>query len=301
MIAYLKKIRRLWFWWKYLRRNKYRNDTWYFILKYGIGDAYMVSALLPEFIKQNPKVVLIFENKNQLFIPGLFVKDADVRLVTELPYELIAEFGSFRKGIPVVLHPIHLFDGKLLSVIGLKGATLMDVYKIILGLDFDVKPALPRFGDVQDDTVDQLFIRYALAKNRTVLLCPQANSIGLLDHSFWIRLAEKIQGIGLTPVFMNVKENVKGFQSVGFPLSDSKAFCDQAGYVVSLRSGFCDLIATSSAKKIILYPNIRFHSARLIESTRLIDLELAEQTGLLEIEIDEEDVVMNKVMDFING
>lgn len=303
MIAHLKKIRRFSFWWKYLRENKYQDDTWYFILKYGIGDAYMVSALLPEFIKLNNKVVLLFENKNQVFIPQLFLDNQEVRLVSQPPYELIREFGSFRKGVPIVLHPLHLFNGKLMSVIGLNGSTLMDVYRIILGVDLDVRPQAPHFPAVKDDMIDQLFIQYTLAKGRTVLLCPQANSIGLLDHAFWITLAEKIQRMGLTPVFLNVKANLKGFQSISFSLIYSKEFCDQAGYVVSLRSGFCDLIATSSAKKVILYPNIRFHAARLIESTRLVDLGLSEQEGLLEIEIeiDDEEVVMNKVMDYIDG
>lgn len=290
-------------WKRLLRKQKFRKDTWYFILSYGIGDAYIVSALMIEFIKLNGPTILIFDKPNQNFIPNLFgIKFTDFEYIS-IPNYLLEEFGSFKRGQPINLHPLKIYDAKFVSLVGLNGTTLADVYKVLLGLNVTCLLQKPVFPDFKDDFVENLFVENNLEVGKTVILCPQATSIALLNSNFWIDLADKINEFKFKVVLMNSPQICSSYRTINFPLNYSKYICDKAGYMISLRSGFCDLIATSSSKKIILYPDTEYYSGKLIDSTSLYKMGLSSKENLLEIVINKENQnheMIQTILNFIN-
>lgn len=267
--------------WKLYVKQRFVADRWYFISNYGIGDLYLLSSLLPALVSQGRKVSVIIEKENRSFIPALFSKEIEVIIDSAIRYNLIREFGQFKAGNPILLHPIDLLGSGLVQIIGCNGMTLIDSYKILLNLPIEVIPTSPSFESRRSNEVVKMFAQNRLVAGKTVLLCTQANSIGILDENVWLKLAFFLKQRGFTPIFLNT--SIGEFSMVEFPLIESKEFCDYAGYVISLRSGFCDLIASSSAKKIILYPDEQWQAGPMIDGAGLCAMKLCDKTDTLEL------------------
>ncbi|SOD18636.1 hypothetical protein [Pedobacter xixiisoli] len=288
MISLLKKIRRYLIWRQYLLRGNFNKDKWYFVLSYGIGDAYIVSAIISEFTKKQGDVVLVFTKPNQEFIGRLFDKKIETRILKNYNKGLSNEFGKFKKGQPINLHPNDLYGGKFETILGFKDINLVDVYKILLGININAPLSKPVFARIKSNIVKDYFVKSNLTIGKTVLLCPNANSISTLDPIFWLILADKLAKNGFTPTFMNSRDKNQLYPTIEFPLQHSMDVCNEANYVVSLRSGFTDLIATSTAKKIILYPDTMGHSGKLIDACSLIKMGLASPTNTFELVLDKD-------------
>jgi len=289
MVRAIKKFNRYLTWRKYLK--KYDQDKWYFILKYGLGDAYLVCTLLKKFAEINGDFILIFEKKNQINIPNFFFKKNLSYYDNKLPYGLIKEFGKQIKGVPIILHPIDLND-QISQLIGYKKITLLDIYKILLNIDLNTKP---------DNKLLPNKVVNISTYNNKVLLCPQANSVATLDIKFWIKLAELIKRTGYIPIFLRT-ENLQSYESIDFPIEDTISICNNFHGIVSLRSGFCDLISTCETKKIIIYPHVQWRSGKLIDSTSLSLMGLClDDNKLLEIELHENQTesVHEEILNFI--
>ena len=276
-------------WKKHIR--KYDKSKWYFILKYGIGDAYLVCCLLNHYRIKNEDFVLIFEKENQANIPKLFFEEEISYVDKDIPYLLINEFGKQVKGIPIILHPYHL-NPQIAEFIGYNNVTLIDIYKLLLKIDLNYKPdnKLLPFKNIHSES----------SKNK-ILLCPEANSIETISLEFWLSLANRIKEKGYLPVFMRT-ENVADYEIIDFEIQDAISIGNSFYGIISLRSGFCDLISTCSAKKIIIYPDIKWYSGKLIDGTSLINMDLCvNDNNLLEIVLSANNVekVHDEILKFI--
>lgn len=280
---YKNKVFRLLSWLKHLRVSGFRRDTWYFIFDHGIGDTYIACSLLPYLIEQGDKVSVFIKSKNQHFIPGLFSDKIQVLSELNIEEDLSNEFALPGKGHPLHLHPYTMFSSHLVKLLGYRSISLTDTYKLLLGLDMHVRPKKPVFTASAKQEAKDLFQHYELLESKTVIICPRANSVVELSDSVWRDLADVIVAIGLKPVFMNSNIGNANYQCVEFPLSCAVEFCNLAGYVVSLRSGFCDLIATSTSRRVIIYPDEVWYGGKLIVGCGLVNSELSDGSNLLEI------------------
>ncbi|WP_157886809.1 hypothetical protein [Hymenobacter sp. PAMC 26628] len=227
--------------------------------------------------------------KNHAFIPHLFSDKIKIISNLKIPKQLLNEFGRYGKGTPIALHPLDVKDVSLVNLIGYNGITLIDVYKIMLNLEPQYLPFSPDFRKSYIDEVKNILRDINLLGEDVVLLCPQANSIDVLEDAFWIDIAEKIELEGFSPLFMNDNLKDERFQMVSFPLEYANDFCNLVGKVVSLRSGFCDLISKSDSLKIILYPDRQWYSGALIEGASLREMHLTEH-NLLELSLKDENI-----------
>jgi hypothetical protein len=304
MIEALKKIFRLSQWLHH--KSNYQSDKWYFILNYGIGDTYLVCSLIDVFSKGCKKVELILTNANHEFIPTLFNLTYSKKNISNLPINLINEFSTFKQGCPIILNPTDLNQGILLSILGYKHVTLIDLYKVLLNLDLSTIPSKPFLNNIANIKTDIVrAIEEINHKEKTIILCPIANSIELIDDNYWILLAKKVKSAGYTPLLMGYQ--IDGIQTINFPLSESKFICENATCIISLRSGFCELISSYYVKKVILYPHIKWFQGYLIESTSLQSMGLVEDNKrLLELEINktydevDADKLVNDIIKFID-
>lgn len=293
----IKKVYRFFRWHYFLVSNRYEHNKHYYVLKYGIGDTYLVSTLLHCLRKDGKKIVLIIEKSNQQFIPAMFDDSVCVKQVTNIPYELVAEFGHNSSGQPIVLHPDWIKDVSLVNLLGYRGFTLLDLYKLLLDLDFGKRPAVPRYNSIVSATIsNQLSVHENL-----ILLCPQANSIATVGSDFWLELAEFLYCKGFSPIFMNYSYSEK-FDSISFPLDESIAVCNSIKGVISLRSGFCDLISGCQTAKVVLYPKIKWYSGSLMQGSSLKAMGIS-NGPLLELEmldLDSNLILFNQIEIFLN-
>ena len=117
--------------------------------------------------------------------------------------------------------------------------------------------ALPVF-DNDSAKVQALLKQIGGKPNKTVLIAPYATTSVLIPppDDFWTTIVSTLQERGYT-VVTNCSEKevpLKGTSSILIPYAHIVPFLDTAGYFIGVRSGLCDIISTTKAKKIILHP-----------------------------------------------
>ena len=84
--------------------------------------------------------------------------------------------------------------------------------------------------------------------------------MGGLPQWVWEKLAIKLNDKGyvvLTNCADKKEEPIKGTKGIFIPYKDLKCFLECSGFLVAMRSGFCEVVSSIKCRKIILYaPNI---------------------------------------------
>lgn len=103
--------------------------------------------------------------------------------------------------------------------------------------------------------------------HRTVLLSPYEQTVSILGEKrlpieFWERLAMTLSKMGYK-VLTNCsgasdEPLIKGTQGCFPKFEGIHSFVESCGFFVGIRSGLADIIATTKAKKIVLYPSMSF-------------------------------------------
>lgn len=172
---------------------------------------------------------------------------------------------------------------------GYKG---MDFYKMFQQLVFHFEGS-ERFMNQENLPTEEEVLRYVdeygLEKGRSVILAPYANTISKVSLAMWQEIAESYQEKGYKVYTNGFGENeppIEGTKQMSAPFSVMKSLVEYAGVFVGLRSGLCDIIASSNAKKTIFYPpGILFGSCSTYEYFSLEKMGLSKNVEEIEIEL----------------
>jgi hypothetical protein len=151
-----------------------------------------------------------------------------------------------------------LMDMSALSpLLGYKGMNILDVYLLAMNLPEGITPETPEF-DRDPEKIDALFAQTGAVPGKTVLIAPYATtSVGNPPPpEFWRRVVDALNARGYS-VLTNCAGNERPLpdtQPLLIPYALSAPFLDAAGGFIGIRSGLCDIISTTMAKKIILHP-----------------------------------------------
>lgn len=155
-------------------------------------------------------------------------------------------------------HPMEYFyDAYLGYLRNYRGLNFFKMMSLAVFNHNGVYPSsLPKF-EANIEKIRNLNKKYHLIPGKTVLLAPYANSLNMLPMEFWIKLAKKLNNLGYrvcTNSFGKDEPIIEGTCGLALEYNDLIAFLEQAGAVISLRSGLSDCISSAKCKKIILYP-----------------------------------------------
>ncbi len=78
--------------------------------------------------------------------------------------------------------------------------------KNVFEIPLDTPLMTPIIAAVTDENISNLYQKYILNKERTIILCPYANSLQNLDINFWIFLVRILRDKNYI-VYTNVAEN----------------------------------------------------------------------------------------------
>lgn len=137
-------------------------------------------------------------------------------------------------------------------------------FRFILNVPEDFPLALPCVSEEQRQRAKQLFNSCNLVEGRTVILAPYSNSAKFYsDRNIHIfeKVASKLAEKGYivcTNVDQRNPKPIKDTVAVSPPLDLLTLFADLAGYVITFRSGFADIVSGSRAKLFVLYPHFRY-------------------------------------------
>jgi hypothetical protein len=233
---------------------KIEKDEWYFICPFGLGDTYFVCALASELLRQKGGIAVnVLVRDSQEDIPALFPMIKKIYPYNKKYNGRLLGHNDLRTGKLFWGHP--LVRRELVRNIG-SAYDLLGAYKVLFELRPDSTLDRPVVPAAASASARARFDGYSLSPGRTVILCPEANSVKKLDPLFWKLLADELKKNGWTVCTNAIKDadTVPGTTLVQFPLIEALPMAELAGWVISLRSGFCDLVSSSRARLSIVYP-----------------------------------------------
>lgn len=234
-----------------------------FICPYtGTGDIYLIGTFWKRYIEKNhienyvflvlnkacEKVAMLFEIKNV----EVFKKKLESTYLIQ--YYMLCPDKVNVKILNDSWAQIHTNPLEWLR--GCKGLEFTGLFrKFVFDLPDNEQPEHPVFKDVSQE-LDVLFREHHLETGNTVVLSPYSNTLEDLPRKFWVDLVKKLKQMGFkvcTNSSGDTEPAVEGTVPVFFPLNIAPQWIEKAGYFVGVRSGFCDIVSGTKAKKIILY------------------------------------------------
>lgn len=252
----------------------------------GTGDIYLIGTFWDEYVKYNnisdyvflvtsgacKKVAMIFDIKNLICLPH---EHDSVDLISY--YNLCPPKVNLK-----LLNDawVQLYDNPTMWFRGYKDLHFTKLFrKWVFELPEGSIPRHPEFKDVSSE-LERIFEENKLVAGKTIVLSPYSNTLSDLPDSFWEGLCRKLldEGYIVCTNSSGPKEPVvPGSIGVFFPLNIAPQFMSRAGGFIGVRSGFCDIISGSGAKKVILYDEKnRFFNASAFDYFNLKDMELCD-------------------------
>lgn len=254
-------------------RLKSDNDETILVYDYtGLGDVFIFCGLL----KGNEDKV--FDGNFRLVVIGNACKRVaqmfnltNVCALSENDSIALMHFAKFSGGkyhiLSITPFSRVMYTEKISgSMAGIK-INMLDMYKyVFFKLPADAKFYYPQIAAVDKD-IAELFEQQNLRKGKTVILAPYANTVIGYPQTFWIELADRLteEGYDVCTNCNGTEKEIIGTKRLEFKLEIAERVIDYAGYFIGLRSGFCDIICNSSARKVILYPIYYIFNSDLYE------------------------------------
>ena len=258
MFAYMTKVKiRGMYWYKKLMQGHSKNCIIFLAPYTGTGDIYLIGLFFHTYIKQKGITDYVFA-----VVSGACKKVAemfDIQNIHVLPHQAGDDMISFQRSTGKELNLITLNDGWMGDPLqwfrGYKALNFEKMFRrFVFGFDDSVQHVLPAEKDFSNE-IDSLFEKYGLIKGKTVVLSPYSNTLFDLPDDVLLAIVNHCKQQGFIPV-TNCAGNEKpvaGTTAVFFPLTQAIDFMNAAGYFVGVRSGLCDIISSSTCKKVIIY------------------------------------------------
>lgn len=293
-------------------RAKYGTESRILLCPYtGTGDIYLIGSFLQQYIAANriTSCVLVVVSRACKKVADLFrIPFIEVLPHTDVCSQLIAYYMLEPDECDIqVLNDSwgEIYTNPAQWIRGYKGYNFTEMFRqYVFRLPEHSMPVPPDLGDCGEQ-VNELFKKYDLETGRTVILSPYAVTLADMPGVFWEELVKALRRMGFTLCTNSCGEKepaVRGTKPVFFPLNIAPRVVEKAGYFIGIRSGFCDVISSAQAKKIILYDrNNWFFNCSAYEYFSLNKMGLCEDAVELEFDQDHLSEISSQIIDSFKG
>lgn len=278
--------------WKLLNfKLNLKNDTWYMICPYGIGDIYLVCSLAEEFLlKHGGKKIVFIIKKNHLSIKDLFSNQSrEFVVLDDFNMKALTKHGCFKIGHPFIGHPEFLRPD-FVKILGNNNINLLSIYKEIFSLSANCSLSKPQVSKNLMNASKEKFLSLGLPPNKTVILAPDAKSLDTFPFQFWAKISEKLNKMGWVVCINCVQEIVNIIPEtipINFSLNEAITMVEMAGWVIASRSGLCDLISSANCRLSVIYVKQRWYAGTSFTGSSLRLMGLSDK--VLEYEFDKDE------------
>lgn len=220
----------------------------------GLGDVYLVC----QHIENKDNCAAVLTSNNATRITKLFqINDHEVintfRMSCLCYYVNI--IGTDKCNAQIMHYDAYeyLHIGILMNMRGVNGINYDDMLSSFLfEHERKKKIVLPIFNH---EDISRFCDEIGMVKDKSIIIAPDANSMTSLPMECWDRIVDIFLKKGFV-VFTNCPPGTTPLNrthAIDIPFEKSVPILDYAGYFIGLRSGFCDLICSSTCKKVIIY------------------------------------------------
>lgn len=223
-----------------------------------IGDIYYASSMRIELTKKYNKPVKLYIPKRYMSIKEIFDSDQIEFIPISKKNEIIINRMNndaiifFRKSRSyVIIDTVN--RNKIMDFNN--GIHMVDTIKKHYGINSQSWLLnRPSFINKNTQNLEKEFTKLKLEKKNTIMLFPEAETVNSFTNEDWLRFALELSKVGYKVCFNSKSNNYKNFPSIFLSIIDTISFIQLCGFMVALRSGFCDLVQTLKIKKLIIYP-----------------------------------------------
>jgi hypothetical protein len=258
MFGYISMHKLMGLYWYRMITKGHPADCRIYIAPYtGTGDIYLIGLFFHTYIERHGitdyvfvvvtnacrKVAEMFDIKNIVVISSQTGNDMISLKLATGRYSNITVLNDGWMG-----DPLQWFRGY-------NGLNFTKMFRyFVFGFDDSVAPVLPPKKDNSRE-IDALFDKHGLIKGKTVVISPYSSTLFDLPEGALEAIVNHCKKQGFIPVTncAGDEKPVANTEAVFFPLNIAADFMDAAGYFVGVRSGLCDIISSSTCKKVIIY------------------------------------------------
>ena len=242
-------------------KKEYSNGTLYLAPYKGTGDVYLAAAMLQNYIKANnlkDGIIGVIGGGNRK-IAGMFgFESFDIKRRQMDNLMCYIKYANINQSEIFLLHhdPPHIDSGILDLMRNINDLNFYEIYQYALFEDINNDYfQLPKF-ECDKFKIDSLFTQNGLIPGKTVLIAPYSYTLPNISKKMWAQVVNELNNKGYT-VCTNVaskkEKAIKGTIPLFIPYKQLVPFLDEAGYFIGIRSGICEILASSTCKKIVLY------------------------------------------------
>jgi len=231
---------------------KPRKDTWYFVLNNHIGDSYIFCSLMHSFKKIYHGRVVVILPKKYVYIGKIFNDIDEVYGVNLFVPNYLGNFINPVKGrIVPVSKNIPLPP---LPNIRTRYFNFAFQVKFNNGLPINSRFSKPYIETKHIKKARSLINKLSTTKKKVLLVPFVHNEKSQIDMRLWQNLINYLNNNGYE-VFVNSRFHFYGAINIYLPIELIIPFVENMALVISVRTGFVDLISSTKVKKIIVYKN----------------------------------------------
>lgn len=234
----------------------------------GTGDAYLTGLALSAYLEKNQlqNWVLLYPSGSGLQVLNLFgiTKIIALSVKERICFQRFFLFmGNTIPDINVMHYHIPTHSSFIPAIEGRRNLNFHKMFfEIGLGLN-NFRAKMPAFSNNQAYILN-LFDLNNLQKGNTVVLAPYTNTVPTMSLHKWEVLAQKLLSAGYSVCTNTDKKKcqpIPGTVPLQIPIEFAVPILNVAGFFIGARSGFCEVIESSTCKKIILYPHAYSYGA----------------------------------------
>lgn len=264
-----------------------RSDIYYFVSPFGLGDTYYLCAFKHELEKKwQGKIFFVIQPSHEAvcecFANVNYIICKDTRYNGTINYLKLPQWSNIPKlGKLYPAHPIPL--GILAS---LKYNNMTDLYIKFLNIPNDSAMQKPNNMPILCTKLKEN-IESIAPLDKIIFYLPEVQSMPSLPFFIYKNECEKLQKQGYTIIVNITKKpqylNVSHIYNLNLSSREAVALALVCARVISMRSGFCDVIALHCKKLKVYYPN---KASMISNSLKHINLSCVAQEICLESTFD---------------
>lgn len=289
-INYIKKGYRVY---KKIRKQIGQNVKLIISPAKSIGDIYLVLAYLGAYLKtQETGYGFVLSTKGAAHV----CKEAG-----ENNYVVIHEMNELCRFIQFVgetrtnsfvINPIPMYANRIRNINGYGNCRCFDI------------PFRNFVADMNHKTIGTPIkaekIEFNL-KKKSVVISPYANFLQPLNEDFWNKLIKKLKE-NKWDIYTNgvngKEKELEGTTSISWGFSKTLAFLNEAGFFIGIRSGLCDVLSSTTAKMIVLYPEQKVSNGiDAIEYFNMVNMGLNMYASEIKYQESNEDKIIKTILD----